>query len=418
VKVLFYTLSIGMIALICGHPFLYVRAHVFLFLGPMTGLAIVWCVYKENQASFYLFPRFLKAALCVWCVSCLCFSISIRWEWHALFLFFIQIIFLIAGYLLRQQEKKLYKMVWVISVGTIFLGIYSWLQFFEMDPLPPVTLFRSLGRVVATFENPNHLGNFFACVLCVVCAVFFTSISKWQFIGRLGICNLCYTGVLLTGSRGAWIAALFGVFILMVGMQVKGKFALLWHRYVVLVLPFVVITWLFSDLVMIKTSSGSIALGDRLLSTEQVVNLRIDDRSISHRLWIWNLTWKIIKDAPIVGHGLGTFGNVFTAFRMASQESPTEFEDVIFAHNEFLHLWVEQGFVGVVTFFLLVTLVLCQAIKRTWRAEGTCIEVWGAIGIVGGMLVHSMVSYPLHLEANSMLFWLSLGSLIGKGYQT
>jgi len=46
-----------------------------------------------------------------------------------------------------------------------------------------------------------------------------------------------------------------------------------------------------------------------------------------------------------------------------------------------------------------------------WR-DGSS-YLWAGLGIVTVMLVHSLVSYPLRLPLNGMIFWLALGILVG-----
>ena len=66
---------------------------------------------------------------------------------------------------------------------------------------------------------------------------------------------------------------------------------------------------------------------------------------------------------------------------------------------------------GLVAFLALVSWIVCGALRWAWReGEG---YAWAGLGIMAVMLVHSLVSYPLRLPLNGMIFWLTLGVLVG-----
>jgi O-antigen ligase len=86
-------------------------------------------------------------------------------------------------------------------------------------------------------------------------------------------------------------------------------------------------------------------------------------------------------------------------------------EDTPYAHNEYLHVWAESGLLGLMGFTGLVGLVLYRAFWGTWRGGG--VYGWAALGAAGAMLVHSLVSYPLRLPLNGLVFWVLLGIMAG-----
>jgi O-antigen ligase len=63
--------------------------------------------------------------------------------------------------------------------------------------------------------------------------------------------------------------------------------------------------------------------------------------SISERLLMWQSAWEIIKTAPAVGMGIGTYYITEPAVRHMDNESAG-----FFAHNDYLQFWLETGFIG------------------------------------------------------------------------
>ena len=127
----------------------------------------------------------------------------------------------------------------------------------------------------------------------------------------------------------------------------------------------------------------------------------------------------MIRARPLVGFGYGTYQQRFAAFRDARRDQAhfqslvwtQQEEDTPYAHNEYLHLWAESGLLGLGAFLALVGWVGWGTLRMAWR-EGTP-YAWAGLGMVAAMLVHSLVSYPLRLPLNGMVFWLTLGILVG-----
>jgi O-antigen ligase len=291
-----------------------------------------------------------------------------------------------------------------------------------LDLWSPNTVYRNIGRVVATFENPNHFGSFLACCLPIAVAILYRldrMTSLWMIL-----CGVCYIGMLLSGSRGAYIAGIAGVWIVVVGVgfqawRRKEQSQLL--RFAILGMTLILITFWYANDVVIQTPSQELRIGERLLSSKNIVeSVPLLDVGVHHRYWIWKITWDMIQDAPVFGHGYGMFEERFTDMRGRLQERDlllSILEDVSFAHNEYLHIWVEGGLFGLFGLFGVVSVVIINALKRVW-SDDMWLEVLGGLGLVVAMLTHSLVSYPLHLELNSMVFWLTLGILARAGFVT
>ena len=138
---------------------------------------------------------------------------------------------------------------------------------------------------------------------------------------------------------------------------------------------------------------------------------------------IWQVTWEMIRERPLLGQGYGVYPRRFVEMRKTLQERgafPTEGWDTSFdapyAHNEYLHIWAESGFFALTGFIGLITLVVWHAVRGGWQTRLERLDLWGALGLVAAMLVHSMVSYPLHLSLNGMVFWLALGILSNREF--
>jgi O-antigen ligase len=54
----------------------------------------------------------------------------------------------------------------------------------------------------------------------------------------------------------------------------------------------------------------------------QAVDHLLNLKSVNGRLWISAVTWKMIQDAPLTGHGLGTFGQLFPELQAEAFSHP------------------------------------------------------------------------------------------------
>jgi O-antigen ligase len=117
---------------------------------------------------------------------------------------------------------------------------------------------------------------------------------------------------------------------------------------------------------------------------------------------IWMNTFQILKDFPLFGSGLGTFGQIFPMYRTFHLQ-----ELITHSENDFLQLASEVGLIG---FGLLLTLFLyifLKAISRirllpNWEPQ-RYIGIGGLIGILA-LMFHSMVERNLQIPSNAFLF--------------
>jgi hypothetical protein len=113
--------------------------------------------------------------------------------------------------------------------------------------------------------------------------------------------------------------------------------------------------------------------------------------------------------APL-GSGVGSFE---TVYRMLESPGSLTWEYINHAHNDFLETWLEAGWPGV----FLIAGFLCWWIAASvtiWRGARTPyggLALAGAV-VVGGLLAHSVVDYPLRTPALATLLAFACGVMI------
>ncbi len=146
------------------------------------------------------------------------------------------------------------------------------------------------------------------------------------------------------------------------------------------------------------------------------------------RLLYWRASWAMIRERPVVGHGLNSFQPYISRYltEIVAADFPggvpeggvTVYEGN-FAHNELLATWLETGLVGVALLAWLLGAFFSQAARNLSRDAGpleAALNV-GAAGGVAAMLAQGMVSYPFRVPA-SMTALAFLFAVVGSGAAT
>lgn len=131
------------------------------------------------------------------------------------------------------------------------------------------------------------------------------------------------------------------------------------------------------------------------------------------RFDIWKTTLRAAADVAPLGSGLGAFESFYRIWEPLALLRP-EFTN--HAHNDYLELWLEAGWL---TPLLLTGLLLWlgRAALRSWSGPATPIALLARAGglVVIVLLAHSVVDYPLRTQALACLLAFAAGcASVGK----
>ncbi|HSR49199.1 MAG TPA: O-antigen ligase family protein [Acidobacteriota bacterium] len=105
---------------------------------------------------------------------------------------------------------------------------------------------------------------------------------------------------------------------------------------------------------------------------------------------VYELTWEMIREDPLLGRGLDAFGIDFFHYRADTEvgrqkkllEQPGAFREV---HNEYLQAWLDLGLPGFLIFLVLLFWPLWLSLKRAFDLDGDHDPYWWAL-YAGGIL--------------------------------
>lgn len=163
--------------------------------------------------------------------------------------------------------------------------------------------------------------------------------------------------------------------------------------------------------ITIASALVALSIAPVLLVPTRLVN-RIEHASVEDhistefRLGFWRDSLPLLADYALTGCGLGAFESVYPRY----QRTGTSYR-VEYAHNDFLQAVAEVGVPAfVVGLWLLAALLrtMGRALSLEPDSQERLISI-ACISSVGGMLLHSVVDFNLHIPANAITFAWILG---------
>ena len=121
---------------------------------------------------------------------------------------------------------------------------------------------------------------------------------------------------------------------------------------------------------------------------------------------IWTDTVQLLRANPVLGTGLGTYGEALRPFQTQLVNLHIDH-----AHNDYLEFACETGIIGFSLLFLPIFYLLIRmtiSFLKDHRRYRRSILL-GCIGSTLALLIHSFMDFNLQVPANAMIFALILG---------
>lgn len=203
--------------------------------------------------------------------------------------------------------------------------------------------------------NPNAFGPIQLCVAGMLFLSFWFLSGKLKMLSLLGF-SLSIVTVILSGSRGTWLAGLFASIFLLFYLT---------HHWSVLkkVTALAAVVALCSLIYFVPVVKDRIDLG--IEQTQAYVTTEnVDDTfrhsSPSHRYEMWRGAWKMFMENPVTGVGVGGFRLHLADFGINVFAFPHP-------HNQYLTALATRGFPGLL--FVLAILVIPISIARSRKSS-------------------------------------------------
>jgi len=326
--------------------------------------------------------------------------------WPALVLFFI----LVYTVNTRRQIQGMVGLILSVALFEVLYGFWHFHSHLIWGWPNPYTGIRLCG----TFTNSDHLAIFLAMAILLGYGLFLClrkdaprrtgNYSGWERLKRLSrsenlepqsrrflllfLLFLLAVGLIFTGSRAGMVSLVLGFALMALLIRTQR-----WPRgHIFIMIAFMVAALIYS------LSLGSIAVLSRFRNLADPGRYQAIKASLA-----------IFRQYPLLGSGLGTFGDMFYRYE------PANFGGTYFihTHNDWLQLLAETGIIG----FSLVTaawLALLANLAQKWRqsrsvfAQGLAL---GGIAALGAGIFDALVEFPFQIPACSLLF-ASIAALV------
>ncbi len=209
--------------------------------------------------------------------------------------------------------------------------------------------------IFSTLGNPNHLGGYLAMILPVVVALGFST-KRWWWRGAAGLLAVVILVELVrTSARGAWVAAIaaFVVLAAMLAPEIKRRPALAVGS---------------ATAVIALVVLGLVADGKRFLSHSLSTLFQSGgNTSVQQRYDIWTAAVHIAAHHPITGIGPDAFALVYPQYQSAAWVAGLGPNYLVNgAHDIFMNVLADQGFIGLLLFLSLLVYVSLRTVGA-WR---------------------------------------------------
>ncbi len=261
------------------------------------------------------------------------------------------------------------------SFGALVIGNPSWL----VEIGGQATL-----RAVGLFPDPHMLAFYLglASPFCLA-AAFFGPKHRLLFFG---VFVLALVTIFLTFSRGGYLGLVVSLLVWL---------WLAWPR-----LPFLSKKFLMSVLLVVLL--GLVWVGWPV-ALRLASSFNLGEGSNLGRLAIWQDSWSIIKQQPIIGVGLGNYPLAV---------SPSQdYRSAITSHNLYLDLWAELGFFGLLAWLGLAAAAGRAAWQKINHSPGLAIAILSSLAYFS---VHAFFETPIFNPTVLAFLMIILGLAAAK----
>ena len=266
---------------------------------------------------------------------------------------------------------------------------------------------RFAGNPFGPFINRNHFAGWMVMALPLVagysCAVlvqtlhlrerrlgsllrWLTTVDASRFLHVAFCAVLMGTALVVTGSRSG-IAA-FGVAMVAFTVLAMRRFKQRRTRLMVAGYLGVILV-------------GAIIWAGTDRTIGRFIVARTDD-SGGGRIGAWRDTLHIIRDFPVFGTGMGTYGQAMLVYQTAGR--PVMYAQ---AHNDYLQLAAEGGALVAIPAAAAIIVVLLGIRRRLASGMDDEVTAWvrvGAVAGLAGIAAQSLIEFSLQMPGNTALF--------------
>lgn len=276
------------------------------------------------------------------------------------------------------------------------------------------------GFPAASFINKNHLANYID--LLIPTSLFLLATldgDKKKWIISISI-SLLFSYLIFSHNRASWLSLLA---ILSLILWLSHKLPWLQKQFQSIDSKFIFLI-IFLSLALINSPGSTVNEDNRFTHLYNSLGNTEISSTTKSRLNAYKGAIEMIKDNPILGTGLGSFQIAFKPYNQNLTKKGQTKSTFIQLHNDPLQVFVELGIIGgllAITFVFIIFYKSYQSINSYTHTPTTVLHSTILLGFLLSIIasiVHSLLSFPLHLPASSFLLYLYIGLLTSINAKT
>jgi len=289
-----------------------------------------------------------------------------------------------------RDETQFKRLIRILIIITTIAGAYGIFQHLtRIDFFGNVKhLSLPMARGTGFFNHPATFGNYILLVLPVVIGL--SSYSKtrrekrWLQLSSL----IILIAIIFSYGRAVWVGLIGGLIFMAI---LKSK------RLLLLVIAGIIACSIF---ILIFPSSQF---------TQRVVGTLKSRRPVGDRTEFWEGSLRILKDYPITGLGWEGFRLAYPGYKPAKSRS-----SVCHAHNNFVDVAVDSGFLGLGIFIWLLVTIYKVGFHIFKELEDGYFKgiAWGFLGSFTAFLIAGLTQYNFGDSEVVMLFYFLLAMVM------
>jgi O-antigen ligase len=309
------------------------------------------------------------------------------------------------GFFVGASRRNSVTLVWSARCAVLFYAVYG-LMALALTPnmllwVPRTSYF---GSLTATFVNHNTAATFIgAGMILWFCSALLSLQSLrvssfrlllmmrsnedivFRLILRSSAGLVCFFALLLTGSRGGLICSSLGLLVaigLMVANRLKPRF---WY----------------------VLGSGAAALAAVAIWLSRTARIGTEGAFDDARWSVYELCIEAVRQRPLLGAGVGSFGDLFPSLRGADMIGWGLWD---YAHSTILEIAVEMG----IPVAAMVVMAAAASLIILGRAAVRSVDrTRSAMSAIAGIAVlsylHSLIDFSLQIPGYLIMFGIMLG---------
>jgi O-antigen ligase len=298
------------------------------------------------------------------------------------------LVFFIARGLVRDRVS-LVAVLRVMAVVTVLVALLTWIEGLQRSDRGSI----EAARVPGLMQQANQMGAFLVYYGAVLLALALRDRHLGRRLFYLAGFLAAARAMLFTFSRSAYLALATGASLV-----------------VLLFNPLLLVAGAGGGVVAVAIQPSLVpeSIRERLGQTTESVGLEGErpqlDRSSAYRLILWQAAFRMIRERPLTGVGLGQFSSVVGHYTdvQLSKEDPND------AHNAFILIAAEMGLPAIAVALVLLA-ALAAAAARAWFRRRHPVDRTVALAFLGswgGLVVSCMLGSRFADESLISYFWI------------